>query len=237
MPIVNNPLKSLYGFQSPSFSVNALGNLVAVNVTVNNVTANDITVTGTSNLLDLIVAGNTTLQNVLTVDGPTLFNSTVDINDTTSADSLDSAALVVVGGVAIQNNLRVNNNAIFNSDISIGQNLLVQNNIQVNNALITNSITSIDDGSTLSDLIIKPMGDVVFKTASQSVEVGRIDATGSNVPVQNTTINNTSIGLTTASTAAFISGTVVNTPTTAANITRKDYVDRTAVAFAVALGS
>jgi hypothetical protein len=33
MPVVNNPLKSLYGFQSPSFSVNAAGNLVANNIT------------------------------------------------------------------------------------------------------------------------------------------------------------------------------------------------------------
>jgi hypothetical protein len=59
---------------------------------------------------------------------------------------------------------------------------------------------------------IEPLGDVIFKTGSQSVEVGRIDATGSNLPVKNTIINNTSIGLTVASTAAFISGTVVNTP-------------------------
>jgi hypothetical protein len=95
----------------------------------------------------------------------------------------------------------------------------------------------VDDGSTLSDLTIEPLGDVIFKTGSQSVEVGRIDAAGSTVPMQNTTINNTTIGLTVASTAAFVSGTVVNTPTAAANITRKDYVDRTALAYAVAFGA
>jgi hypothetical protein len=236
MPVVNNPLKSLYGFQSPSFSVNAAGNLVANNITTNNITANSISVididsTGTSTLTDLLVTGSTELQNTLAVDGDSIFNSTVSITDSTAATSLVAAALIVTGGVAIQSNLRVN------SDINIGQNLLAQNNVQANNSLVSNSITTVDDGSTLSDLFIEPLGDVIFKTASQSVEVGRIDATGSNLPVQNTTINNTTIGLTVASTAAFVSGTVVNTPTNAANITRKDYVDRTAVAFAVALGA
>jgi hypothetical protein len=236
MPVVNNPLKSLYGFQSPSFSVNAAGNLVANNITTNNITANSISVididsTGTSTLTDLLVTGSTQLQNTLSVDGDSIFNSTVSITDSTAATSLLSAALIVTGGVAIQSNLRVN------SDINIGQNLLAQNNVQANNSLVSNSITTVDDGSTLSDLTIEPLGDVIFRTASQSVEVGRIDATGSNLPVQNTTINNTTIGLTVASTAAFVSGTVVNTPTNAANITRKDYVDRTAVAFAVALGA
>lgn len=237
MPVVNNPLKSLYGFQSPSFSVNAAGNLVANNITVNNVTANDITAAGISTLTDLLVTDSTELQGTFAVDGAAVFNDTVNITDPTAADSLISAALVVTGGVSIQNNLRVNNNSTFNNNVDIGQNLLVQNNIQTNNALITNSITSVDDGSTLSDLIMEPLGNVIFKTASQGVEVGRIDATGSTVPVQNTIINNTTVGLTVASTAAFISGTVVNNPTAAANITRKDYVDRTAVAFAVALGA
>lgn len=236
MPVVNNPLKSLYGFQSPSFSVNAAGNLVANNITTNDITASSISVididsTGTSTLADLLVTGSTELQNTLAVDGDSIFNSTVSITDSTAATSLVAAALIVTGGVAIQNNLRVN------SDINIGQNLLAQNNVQANNSLVSNSITTVDDGSTLSDLTIEPLGDVIFRTASQSVEVGRIDATGSNLPVQNTTINNTTIGLTVASTAAFVSGTVVNTPTNAANITRKDYVDRTAVAFAVALGA
>lgn len=232
MPVVNNPLKSLYGFQSPSFSVNAAGNLIANNITTNNVTA-----AGISTLTDLLVIDTTELQGAFTVDGTAVFNNTVNIANSTAATSLVSAAFTVVGGVSIQNNLRVNNDSIFNSNVAIGQNLLAQNNVQANNSLISNSITSVDDGSTLSDLFIEPLGDVVFKTASQSVEVGRINATGSNVPVQNTIINNTTIGLTVASTAAFISGTVVNTPTAAGNITRKDYVDRTAVAFAVALGA
>ena len=233
MPVVNNPFKSLYGFQSPSFSVNAAGNLVANNIVVNNITANDITAAGISTLTDLVVTDTTELQGTFALDGAAVFNDTVNITDTSAADSLISAALVVSGGVSIQNNLRVNNDSIFNSNV----NILVQNNIQTNNSLITNSITSVDDGSTLSDLFVEPLGDVIFKTGSQSVEVGRIDATGSNLPVKNTIINNTTIGLTVASTAAFISGTVVNTPTAAANITRKDYVDRTAVAFAVALGA
>jgi hypothetical protein len=210
---------------------------VANNITVNNIIANAITSTGTSILPDLTVTNTTELQGTLTVDGASVLNSTVNITDNTAASSFFTAALVVVGGVAIQNNLLVSSDSTFNNNVNIGQNLLVQTDVQANNSLISNSITSVDDGSTLSDLVIEPLGDVIFKTASQSVEVGRIDATGSNVPVQNTIINNTTIGLTVASTAAFVSGTVVDTPTAANNITRKDYVDRTALAYAVAFGA
>ena len=234
MPVVNNPFKSLYGFQSPSFSVNAAGNLVAVDVTVNNITANDITAdditSDQASTTTLLVGAATNLLGTLAVAGVSTFTNT------TAAQSLNIAAVKIAGGVAIQNNLLVNANSTFNNDLTIGEDLTVQNNIQVNDSLITDRITTINDGSTLTDLLIQPVRNVIFKTAGNASELGRIDATGSTVPVKNTSINNTSIGLTVASTAAFVSGTVVNTPTAANNITRKDYVDRTAVAFSVALG-
>lgn len=234
MPVVNNPFKSLYGFESPSFSVNAVGNLVANNITVNNITSNDITADDITadavNITTLLVGSSTGLLGTLEVSGISTFNNT------TAAQNFNIAAVKIAGGVAIQNNLLVNANSSFNNDLTIGQNLTVQNNIQINDSLITDRITTTNDGSTLTDLLIQPIRNVIFKTAGNNTELGRIDSTGSTVPVKNTSINNTSIGLTVASTAAFISGTVVNTATAANNITRKDYVDRTAVAFSVALG-
>lgn len=214
MPVVTNPFRSLYGFQSPSFSVDAAGNVQIL----------DLAVTGDSVLSNAIIAN-------LTVNTSTTLNSTVLVANNSTAAALNSAALIVVGGVSIQDNLLVN------GDINSNTNLIAANDVTALNSLVSNSITTLNDGSTLSDLIIEPLGDVVFKTASQSVEVGRINAVGSNLPVVDTTINNTTIGLTVASTAAFVSGTVSTTPAGAAAITRKDYVDRTAVAFAVALGS
>ena len=59
---------------------------------------------------------------------------------------------------------------------------------------------------------------------------------GTDVAVVNTTINNTPIGATTASTGAFTSGTVANQPTTANGISNKKYVDNTSTALAIALG-
>ena len=66
--------------------------------------------------------------------------------------------------------------------------------------------------------------------------VGKIDNNGSTVAVVDTTINNTTIGATTASTGAFTSGTVASQPTTANGISNKKYVDNTSTALAIALG-
>lgn len=242
MPVTNNPLVSLYGFQSPAFSVDALGNVQVNSLASGNTTISNITITGT-----------------LDIDGESIFNNTITITDSTAAVNSTSGALNIAGGVGIEKNL------IVDESVSIGQNLtvygelnlnqnlntsgslLIQGDIQTNSTLITSFITTVNDGSTITDLEIEPLGDVVFKTQGQSTEVGRIDATGSNVPVQNTTINNTTIGATTPSSAAFTStsatsaaftaATVTNTPTAAADITRKDYVDRTAIALAVAFGA
>lgn len=242
MPVTNNPLVSLYGFQSPAFSVDALGNTQVNSLISGNTTVSNITITGT-----------------LSIDSGSIFNNTIAITDSTAAINSSLAALTVAGGVGIEKNLIVDENASIGQnlnvygDLNVNQNLsssgslLVQSDIQTNATLITSFITTVNDGSTITNLEIEPLGDVIFKTQGQSTEVGRIDATGSNVPVQNTTINNTTIGATTpssaaftstsASSASFVAATVANTPTVAADITRKDYVDRTAIALAVAFGA
>ena len=66
-----------------------------------------------------------------------------------------------------------------------------------------------------------------------------VDSASGNIvgPINNSTINNTTIGATTPSTAAFTSATVANTPTTATSATNKKYVDETVSALAIALGT
>jgi phosphoglycerol transferase MdoB-like AlkP superfamily enzyme len=68
------------------------------------------------------------------------------------------------------------------------------------------------------------------------VILGTINSDGSNLAVINTTVDNTPIGSTTASTAAFTTGTVASQPTTANGISNKKYVDNTSTALAIALG-
>ena len=69
-----------------------------------------------------------------------------------------------------------------------------------------------------------------------NIILGTINSSGSDVAVINTTIDNTPIGSTTASTAAFTTGTVASQPTTANGISNKKYVDNTSTALAIALG-
>tara|TARA_E500000331_G_scaffold338091_1_gene366950 strand:+ start:3100 stop:3948 length:849 start_codon:yes stop_codon:yes gene_type:complete len=66
-----------------------------------------------------------------------------------------------------------------------------------------------------------------------------VDSTSGNIvgPINTTTINNTTIGATTPSTAAFTSATVANTPTTDTSLANKKYVDETIPALAIALGT
>lgn len=236
MPVINNPFISQYGFESLGFSVSPTGQLIANSVTSSTfVTAVDISTT------NLTVIGPTVLQDTLQVDSNSTLNQTIIVNDTAASES--GAALTIIGGVGIQKNIIVGQQANIGAALTVGTNVttfgsnLTYGNIQTNANLITSFIASVDDGSTVSNLEIEPLGDLIFKVQGQSTEIGRINATGINVPVQNTTINNTSIGATTPSTAAFVSATVTNAPTVASNITRKDYVDRTAIALAVAFGA
>ena len=66
-----------------------------------------------------------------------------------------------------------------------------------------------------------------------------VDSTSGNIvgPINTTTINNTTIGATTPSTAAFTSATIANTPTTDTSVANKKYVDETIPALAIALGT
>ena len=65
---------------------------------------------------------------------------------------------------------------------------------------------------------------------------GNIDLTFSNIVSAQGTLNSTTIGLTTAASAAFTGATVTNDPSSADDVTKKQYVDNTATLLAIALG-
>jgi hypothetical protein len=135
--------------------------------------------------------------------------STLDVNATTASTSSTTGALTVAGGVGIAGDLYVAGS--LNID-GIG-------------------ITTI---SSPTNLELEAANQIIVKVDGNTL--GLLGNTGSTIPVINTTINNTVIGLTTPATAAFTSATVVNTPTVDSSITNKQYVDSTALSLAIAFG-
>lgn len=141
-------------------------------------------------------------------NAPSAF-SEVQITNTTPATSSSTGALTVLGGVGIA------------GDLYIGGTLNIDGI----------GITSL---SSPTNLEIEAANEIIIKV--DGTKLGVVNTTGSTVPVVDTTINNTVIGNTTPSTAAFTSATVIGDPATGSNITNKTYVDRTAVALSIALG-
>ena len=135
--------------------------------------------------------------------------SNVDINTATPSTSSSTGALTVAGGVGIQGDLYVAGS--LNIDGVGIQTISSPTNLEIEAA---NNIVIKIDGSTL----------------------GIINSTGSNVPVVDTTINNTIIGATTPSTASFTSASVANLPTSDTSVTNRQYVDSTALALSIAFG-
>jgi hypothetical protein len=75
--------------------------------------------------------------------------------------------------------------------------------------------------------------------AVDNVNIGSViprNGTFSTINSAQGTLNNTTIGLTTAAQAAFTTATVVNNPANANDVTKKQYVDNTATVLAIALG-
>jgi len=292
--IVNAPLRSKYGFESPSFTVDSVGNITARSITlevqdvvedvdvaadfsfeevdnnfrlINNATNNpSITFTRNSSTTidldltnftfsifssvgdtltlynvglrhsdattgvdaqgknsgrlyfstpisapDILYYGNDTgtIYGIINVVDPVGVFSTLDINSTTASTSSTSGALTVAGGVGIEGDL------------------YVAGSLNIDGIGITNI-------SSPTNLELEATNQIVLKIDGN--KLGTISSTGSDLPIENTTINNTTIGAVTPTTAAFTSATVSNDPTINSSVANKQYVDRTAVALAVAFG-
>ena len=117
------------------------------------------------------------------------------------------------------------------------------NNVNINVQNLTTSGTV--QLTPNADITISPQSDGVLTIrpttigAVDNVNIGSViprNGTFSTINSAQGTLNNTTIGLTTAAQAAFTTATVVNNPANANDVTKKQYVDNTATVLAIALG-
>ena len=146
-------------------------------------------------------------------DASGLFGNLTITNDTDSTDIL-TGALVVKGGTAIAKNLNV------------GGNITAQG-IDLNGVGIPKLESNTNLELSATNKIIVKIDDVFL---------GEITNNGSSIPINNTTIENTTIGSALPATANFVSATIVNQPITTNSATNKKYVDTTATALAITFG-
>ncbi len=154
---------------------------------------------------------------------------TINVSDAVAVDAT-FADLTVNGTTSLQamttTGLTVNGNGTVTGDLAV-QGKLTGDSLSVNGL----GVAEFAAGTN----IVLRAGNKIDYIINDSI-IGTLDSEGSDVPVVDTTINNTPIGATTASTGAFTSGTVASLPTTANGISNKKYVDNTSTALAIALG-
>jgi len=157
--------------------------------------------------------GEDVVGTINVTDSSGLFGSLQVTNETNSLDIL-TGALVVKGGTAIAKNLNV------------GGNITAQG-IDLNGVGIPKLESNTNLELSATNKIIVKIDDVFL---------GEITNNGSSIPINNTTIENTTIGSALPATANFVSATIVNQPITTNSATNKKYVDTTATALAITFG-
>jgi len=150
-----------------------------------------------------------TIFGTINVSNPPSAFSAVQITGTDASTSSSTGALTVAGGLGVT------------GDLYVGGTLNIDGL----------GITSI---SSPTDLQLEAANNIIIKIDGTSL--GVVTATGSSVPVVNTSINNTVIGATVPSTAVFTSATIAALPTNIAEVTNKQYVDSTALSLSIAFG-
>ena len=143
----------------------------------------------------------------------------ITITDTDEATSADTGVLQIAGGAGIKGNIFVEKDLHFSAT--------QEQKITAGNDLTINSNTKLQ-----------------FKI--NNTNIGTITSSGSTVPIINTSaenltingssIDNTMIGSTTASTAKFSSADVVTTGSNLTSVPNKSYVDNTALSLAITFG-
>lgn len=141
-------------------------------------------------------------------NAPSAF-SELEVTATTVSTNPLTGALTVAGGAGIAD------------DLNVGGDF----NLQGIGIPVVGSTTNLD---------IEAGNAIVVKV--DNVLLGKITVDGNNIPVVNTSINNTTIGSINPSTAAFTSATVAETATSNNDVTNKNYVDTTATSLAITFG-
>ena len=147
------------------------------------------------------------------IDAIGLFSS-VTVNGTTNSTSTSTGSVIVAGGVGIEKDLHVGG-SVYASEFNLNS-------------------SGITKFSTDTNLIFNAGNEIAITI--DNVLLGKFSASGQNIPVVGTSINNTVIGNLTPSTATFVSAVISETPATGDQVTNKRYVDNTATAIAIAFG-
>lgn len=163
------------------------------------------------NAPDILYYGNSlgNVYGVINVVDPQGRFGTVDVNSTTNATNSLSGAITVAGGVGIE------------KDLYVGGSLNVDG-------------IGIPKLSSSTNLELNAGNKIILQV--ENITLGEINSQGLSITINNSTINNTAIGATSPSTAAFTAATVENLPTTGSGVSNKQYVDSTSLALSIAFG-
>lgn len=236
MSVTFNPFLSKYGFKSDGFEVDSSGNLSAENLNVQSIAVNtDIT----ANSVDV---------SIIKLNGSVLFGSgtgsaTFQLENDFIVSEGSTPYLSVINGQISINNRSDSTGTIDNVDIGTvtpGTGVftdLTSNNITSVSGIFSN-LSTVELGVPVlesnTNLILSATNALVFKV--NGVNKGKVNSSGIDIPVVNTTINNTSIGLLVPAVASFTSATITEPPATPLSATTKNYVDNRVSAFAIAFG-
>lgn len=94
--------------------------------------------------------------------------------------------------------------------------------------------TGVSDLTSTTNLSLGAANKVIFKI--DGTKIGEVNSSGLSTSIIDSEINNTTIGNSIPSSAAFTSATVNDNPETQLGVTNKGYVDSTATALAIAFG-
>jgi hypothetical protein len=288
-------LESDFGFKSPSFTVDALGNIIANAITTTEPIGSS---TGTAVVTSYIITENES-GTAFEFSGVSLGNPTIDLErgktytfeldltllsfsvfvgtSSTSYDNISdsdgnvgigaqgrSTGIIQISITSTTGDLLTYSDAegtvtgtfnIIDPTGSFGS-IAVSNTTQAT-GLQTGSLrvsggASIDKDLILGgNLVYEGVGDVNFDSRTnltlgaqnkiivvvEGTKLGEITTSGMELPIANTTINNTVIGGTNPTTATFTTASTTQPPTTVNNVTNKNYVDSQDVALSIALGS
>lgn len=157
---------------------------------------------------------NEFIQGQIIVEDPDGVFGELEVTSEANTTDAISGALKVAGGVGI------------------AKDLFVGGNLYVDEITLDGSGTPTLESNTNLEFLANFR--IIFKIDNNTI--GFIDDSGSNIPVNNTTIDNTVIGSVTPAVATFTSAIVTESPTTGTSVVNKNYADQSSLSFAIAFG-
>jgi len=222
-PVSETKFVSKTGFTSPGFEVDESGNIEIKGsvsfsgelVTANPLSLNEVALFEDGKLASSITDSSLTSVgelNSLSVDGDTSITGNVSINGDVQAS-----------GLVISDTSTFNNDVAIQGDTSINGDLVQSTGILMLSSLSKGSIDNIDLGSTSPG-----SGDFTALTVTESTDIN---------PIITGNLDNINIGARIRASASFSDIDILDKPTEPTAGANKNYVDNTAAALSIALGS